>query len=126
MKYTKTTGTLLFALILGACSSFQQAAKSTPDAAHIGDTHTIVLVHGLYLTPRSWDRWKQFFEERGYTVHAPAYPHLDQEPAAMRAAHPDPVLANLSLEETSEHLRTFSEGLPEKPILIGHSMGGLL
>lgn len=126
MNYKTTTITLLLALTLGACSSFQQAAKSTPNAARIGETRTIVLVHGLYLTPRSWQQWKQFFEEQGYTVYTPTYPHLDQEPAAMRAAHPDPVLASLSLEETSEHLRTFIEGLPEKPILIGHSMGGLL
>ncbi len=125
MKYKRTTISLLLALGLGACSNFQTAVQSPPDATRIGGTRTIVLIHGLYLTPRSWDPWKEYLEERGYTVHAPAYPLFDQEPAAMRAANPDPAVAALSMNDSKAHLRAFIEKLPEKPILIGHSMGGL-
>ncbi len=115
----------VLALALTACGGFQSRAKNPKDAARIGNSKTIVFIHGLYLTPRSWAHWKTFFEERGYTVHAPAYPHFDQEPAAMRAAHPDPKIAALTLEDSKAHLRAFIKKLPEKPILIGHSMGGM-
>ena len=35
---------------------------------------TIVLIHGLWMTPRSWERWIPRYESRGYRVVAPAYP----------------------------------------------------
>ena len=126
MNFKSTMIASLLALALGACSSgVATEAKIPADGARIGDSRTIVFIHGLYPTPRSWNHWKTFFEARGYTVHAPAYPHFDQDPAAMRAAHPDPAVAALDLEDSKAHLRTFIEGLPERPILIGHSMGGL-
>ncbi|MEQ9363930.1 MAG: alpha/beta fold hydrolase [Leptospirales bacterium] len=126
MNYNKTIFLpVLLALALGACGNFQNATRSPVDALRIGDSRTIVLIHGLYLTPRSWDHWKKFFQGRGYTVHAPAYPRFDQDPAAMRAAHPDPAVAALSMKDSKASLRAFIEDLPEKPILIGHSMGGL-
>lgn len=115
----------LLALTLGACSNFKSAVRDPAGAPRIGDSKTLVLIHGLYLTPRSWDAWKAYFETRGFTVHAPAYPLFDQDPANMRAAHPDPAVAALSLADSKAKLREFIEQLPEKPILIGHSFGGL-
>ena len=49
----------------------------TPDAAPAAQKPTIVLVHGLWLTPLSWEGWKQRFESKGYTVLAPAWPGLE-------------------------------------------------
>ena len=54
---------------------------------------TIVLVHGLWMTPRSWQHWVDHYEQRGFTVLAPAYPGFEIEVEALRA---DPsVIADL-------------------------------
>ena len=52
-----------------------------------GDTapNTIVLIHGFWVTPRSWEHWKQHYEAKGYSVLAPAYPGFEVEVEALRA-----------------------------------------
>ncbi|WP_438028672.1 esterase/lipase family protein [Sorangium sp. So ce233] len=45
---------------------------------------TIVLIHGLWMTPRSWERWVEHYEQRGFKVLAPAYPGLEGRRAARR------------------------------------------
>lgn len=87
---------------------------------------TIVLIHGLYVTRSSWDPWIKYFEAKGYRVIAPGYPGLEGDAAAIRAKHPDPALAALTLTAVTEHYRTVLRGLEEKPIVVGHSMGGLI
>lgn len=88
-------------------------------------SRTIVFVHGLFQNPKSWTEWKKFFEAKGYTCHAIAYPFHEGEPADLRA-HIDPKLSTLTFMEVVTHLSRFIDSLPEKPILIGHSIGGLL
>ena len=56
----------------------QLATGGTPD--------TIVLIHGLYLTSRSWEHWVKRYESRGYTVLAPAWPGFEGEVEALRAS----------------------------------------
>lgn len=85
---------------------------------------TIVLIHGLWVTPRSWEDWKQRYEAKGYTVLTPAYPGFEVEVEALRA-DPD-VIARLTVPETVAHLAGIIEGLPKPPILMGHSFGGIL
>ncbi len=109
---------------LAACAGGQKQAPAS--AAQIGKTRTIVLIHGLYLTPKSWEEWKPLLEGRGYKVHAPAYPLLDGNPSEIRAKNPDPALAALTLEQVKGVYRDYIRKLDEKPILIGHSMGGLI
>jgi len=48
-----------------------------PDTAPAARKPAIVLIHGLWLTPLSWEGWKQRFESKGYTVLAPAWPGLE-------------------------------------------------
>jgi pimeloyl-ACP methyl ester carboxylesterase len=86
----------------------------------------VILIHGLYLTPACWDEWRRYLEGRGFKVLTPAYPGLSGDPAAIRARHPDPNLARLTLPEVLQSYRDIIAGLDEKPILIGHSMGGLI
>ena len=40
---------------------------------------TVMLIHGLWMTPRSWEHWVKFYEARGCTVLTPAYPGLEVE-----------------------------------------------
>ena len=51
---------------------------------------TIVLIHGFWVTPRSWEHWKKYYEAKGYTVLTPAYPGFEVEVEALRA-DPTPI-----------------------------------
>ncbi|HEY9258521.1 alpha/beta hydrolase [Chitinophaga sp.] len=87
---------------------------------------TIVFITGCFVHNSGWDTWKTFFEQRGYTTHAPAWPFKEAPPAVLRSRHPDPDIASLRLVQVMDHYADFIKKLPEKPILIGHSFGGLL
>jgi hypothetical protein len=53
---------------------------------------TVVLVHGFWVTPRSWEKWIERYEGRGYRVLAPAYPGFEVEVEALRE-DPSPIEA---------------------------------
>src|SRR3954463_14546342 len=84
----------------------------------------IVLIHGLWLTSRSWEGWKQRFEQRGHEVLVPAWPRMEREVEALRR---DPSVMNgLGLAEVIEHYARIVRRLDPPPIIMGHSTGGLL
>jgi len=85
---------------------------------------TIVLVHGLWMTPRSWENWVEHYEAKGYRVIAPAYPGFEVEVEALRE-NPQ-VIADATVPETVDHLATVVEGCEKRPIIMGHSFGGTL
>ena len=85
---------------------------------------TIVLVHGLWMTPRSWEDWKAHYEAKGFTVLTPAYPGFEIEVEALREN--TDVIATVTVPETVEHIAAQIEALPEPPIIMGHSFGGAL
>ncbi|MFI6743249.1 esterase/lipase family protein [Nonomuraea sp. NPDC050451] len=80
---------------------------------------TVVLVHGLWMTPRSWENWVEHYEAKGLTV-----PGFEIEVEALRE-NPD-VIAKLTVPETVDHLAGVIEAVPTPPISIGHSFGGTL
>jgi pimeloyl-ACP methyl ester carboxylesterase len=83
-----------------------------------------VLVHGFWVTPRSWENWKAHYEAKGYRVLTPAYPGFDVEVEALNS---DPtVIAELTLPKIMEHLESVVGPLDQPPVLIGHSAGGTL
>jgi pimeloyl-ACP methyl ester carboxylesterase len=84
----------------------------------------IVLIHGLWMTPRSWEHWKERYERSGYDVLTPAYPGFEVEVEALRE-DPSPI-ANLTVPDTVAHLESVIRGLDRPPFLMGHSYGGLL
>lgn len=86
---------------------------------------TIVFVHGLFQNPKSWDAWKQYFHARDYICHAPPYPYHEGYPRELRE-NIDARLGALTFKQVTEQLSRFVDKLPEKPILVGHSMGGLV
>ncbi len=87
-------------------------------------TDTIVLIHGLWVTPRAWEKWVEYYENKGYRVLAPAYPGLEVEVEALRE-DPSPIEA-LTVPAIVEHLENIVGELDSPPIIMGHSMGGLL
>ena len=82
----------------------------------------IVLVHGFWVTPRSWEDWIAHYEAKGYTVHAPAYPGFDVEVEALNA-DPTPV-EDLRVDAIIDRFETLIKGLEAPPIIMGHSAGG--
>ncbi|MDC0713843.1 alpha/beta hydrolase [Stigmatella sp. ncwal1] len=84
-----------------------------------------MLIHGAWLTPASWEPFRAHYEARGFTVIAPAWPYLDRPITELRA-NPDPRLARLNLKDIADHYEAQIRALPEKPILMGHSFGGLI
>ncbi|WP_136517502.1 alpha/beta hydrolase [Cellulomonas telluris] len=85
---------------------------------------TIVLVHGLWMTPRSWEHWVPYYEEKGFTVLTPGYPGFEVEVEGLRE---DPErIARLTVPEVVDHLAQVVESTPTPPIIIGHSFGGTL
>jgi len=90
------------------------SATTTPD--------TIVLIHGFWVTPRSWEHWVRHYEARGYRVLAPGYPGFEVEVEALNA-DPKPI-EDLTVPAIIEHLEAVIGALESPPILIGHSAGG--
>jgi pimeloyl-ACP methyl ester carboxylesterase len=84
--------------------------------------NTIVLIHGFWVTPRSWEHWKQHYEAKGYTVLTPAYPGFEVEVEALRA-DPTPI-EQLEVSDIIDMLEKLIGGLDRPPIIMGHSAGG--
>jgi pimeloyl-ACP methyl ester carboxylesterase len=88
-------------------------------------TKTIVLIHGLFVNNTSWKQWKTFFEAKGYTVYAPANPGHEGAPSALREkVHPQ--LTETGFEDVVMNIVKLIDTLPEKPIVVGHSLAGLV
>jgi pimeloyl-ACP methyl ester carboxylesterase len=96
----------------------------SPSTDPLATNPTIVLIHGLWMTPRSWEHWKERYEGRGYEVLTPAYPGFEVEVEALRE-DPTPI-AEASLPDTIAQLESLIRGLDRPPFLMGHSFGGLL
>ena len=84
----------------------------------------VVFVHGLWLLPSSWDRWATLFEEAGFTALTPGWPD-DPETVAEANAHPE-VMANKTVGQVADHFAEIARKLTQRPVVIGHSFGGLL
>ncbi len=85
---------------------------------------TIVFTHGLFVNPTSWNNWKTYFENKGYTCYAPANPYHEGNPKDLRKNF-SKNLADVGFEEVVTNVAKLIDTLPEKPIVIGHSLGGL-
>jgi pimeloyl-ACP methyl ester carboxylesterase len=84
----------------------------------------IAFVHGLWLLPNSWDRWRTLAEEQGYATVAPGWP---DDPATVAEANEHPeVFAHKSVGDIADHVQEVVAGLDQKPAVVGHSFGGLL
>jgi len=83
---------------------------------------TIVLIHGFWVTPRCWEHWIPYYEQKGFRVLAPAYPGFEVEVEALNRDSA-PVVA-LTLPKILASLQALVSGLASPPILMGHSAGG--
>ncbi|PJJ85035.1 alpha/beta hydrolase [Mucilaginibacter auburnensis] len=89
-------------------------------------TKTIVFITGAFVSSDCWNEWKAYFEEKGYATISPAWPYKDAPACTLRERHPDADIASQRLANLTAYFTSIVKQLPEKPILIGHSMGGLI
>jgi pimeloyl-ACP methyl ester carboxylesterase len=87
---------------------------------------TIIFIHGMYMNNVCWEQWIKYFQVIGYKCLAPAWPGRDQPIDLLRNRHPDSKLGELKLSSVVEKYTDTVKSLDDKPILIGHSMGGLV
>lgn len=84
----------------------------------------VVFIHGLWLHADSWKPWLEWFRVAGYDPIAPGWPG-EPDTVAEANAHPER-LANVGIDEVVAHYAGIIRALPEKPVVIGHSFGGLV
>ncbi|MBN8216279.1 MAG: alpha/beta hydrolase [Spirochaetes bacterium] len=87
---------------------------------------TLLFIHGMYMNPKCWENWRDHFQAEGFQCLAPGWPGRDLPVDTLRKKHPDPVLGGLRLKDVVDHFTDRILTLHEMPILIGHSMGGLV
>jgi non-heme chloroperoxidase len=94
------------------------------DQANATGRIPVVFIHGLWLLPSSWDRWCPVFDQAGYAPLCPGWP---DDPDTVQQAVADPeVFANKTVGQVADHYGAIIGRLSRKPVLVGHSFGGLL
>lgn len=94
------------------------------DAANSSGRRPVVFLHGLWALPNNWEHWVKPFEDAGYAVLTPGWPD-DPVTVAEARAHPE-VFARKTVAQMVDHLAGFVGRLETKPVLVGHSFGGML
>jgi pimeloyl-ACP methyl ester carboxylesterase len=84
-----------------------------------------VLIHGAWVTADCWENFRSYFESQGHTCVVPAWPHVERSVSELRDA-PDPQLKHTTIKSLVDHFAHQIKAMPEPPILIGHSFGGLI
>jgi len=108
-------------LLLLLTATLSSAHKNTENM--IERSKTIVFIHGLFMNADSWAEWEKYFENKKYKCIIPEYPYHKGKPSDLRENIPSE-LGKLELQDIVKHYEDIILQLDEKPILIGHSMGG--
>jgi len=84
----------------------------------------VVFVHGLWLLPSSWENWASLFEQEGFVTLTPGWP---DDPATVAEArqHPE-VFADKGISKIADYEQAIIRRLRRRPVIVGHSFGGLL
>jgi pimeloyl-ACP methyl ester carboxylesterase len=94
------------------------------ERANTSGRRPVVFVHGLWLLGGSWDRWREVFEQAGYSTLAPGWPD-DPDNVAEARKRPD-VFAKKTVKQVVDHHLGIIQRLKEKPAILGHSTGGMI
>jgi len=86
----------------------------------------VVFVHGMFMTSLCWEDWLPRFEKAGHHATALEWPGRTAAVSELRVRHPDPAVGRLSLTAIVDDHAARVAAMPEPPVLIGHSMGGLV
>jgi pimeloyl-ACP methyl ester carboxylesterase len=98
--------------------------RNEVDQANRSGRTPVAFIHGLWLLPSSWDRWRRLFEDAGYATLAPSWPD-DPNTVDEANRHPE-VFAHKTVGQVADHVEAVVKLLERKPAVVGHSFGGLL
>ncbi|PJJ61370.1 alpha/beta hydrolase [Compostimonas suwonensis] len=84
----------------------------------------VIFIHGLWMHSSSWDNWVELFRANGFDAQAPGWPG-DSATVAESNANPE-AIAGVGIDQVVEHYAGVIRSLGSKPVLIGHSFGGLI
>lgn len=105
-------------------ASISERESREIEAANASGNTPVVFIHGLWLLPGSWAKWADFFRQAGY---APLTPDWPDDPETVEEARANPgLLAKKTLKQIADHTAEVVNALDRKPVLVGHSTGGLL
>jgi non-heme chloroperoxidase len=94
------------------------------EAANASGKTPVVFIHGLWLLASSWEAWAGAFEAAGYAPVCPGWP---DDPETVEEARKDPqVLAGKGVGQVADYFAEVIGALERKPVVVGHSFGGLL
>jgi pimeloyl-ACP methyl ester carboxylesterase len=89
-------------------------------------SQSVLFITGAFVSHTCWNEWRTYFETKGYTTIAPPWPHKDAPAEALRNRQPDAAIASNRLAVLTDYYAEIVKKMPGKPILIGHSIGGLM
>jgi pimeloyl-ACP methyl ester carboxylesterase len=105
-------------------ASISERENREIQAANASGHTPVVFIHGLWLLPGSWANWADLFTQAGY---APLTPDWPDDPETVEQARANPhVLAGKTLKQVADHTTDIIKALDSKPVVMGHSTGGLL
>src|ERR1700733_630308 len=87
-------------------------------------SNPVIFIHGLWIHSSAWQPWLDLFESRGYSVSAPGWPG-DAQTVAETREHPE-AMNDIGIAEMVDHYAELIGTPATKPILVGHSFGGLI
>ena len=99
-------------------------ATDEEDACVTENQTPVVFIHGLWLHASSWGPWLEAFRAAGYEPSAPGWPGTPDTVEAARASVE--TIAGKGISDVVDHYTQIIRGLAAKPIVIGHSFGGLI
>src|SRR5690242_287020 len=88
------------------------------------DPTPVIFIHGLWLHATSWSGWQDAFRDAGYETSAPGWPG-DPDTVEEARANPESI-ADHGIDDVVAHYAGLISALPVKPILVGHSFGGMI
>ena len=87
---------------------------------------TVMLISGAFVTSEGWGDWKKYFEEKGYDVIVPEWPYKSGPVNVLRERYKEDMTMEYDLKKIVDYHADLIDKMPQKPILIGHSFGGLI
>ena len=105
-------------------ASISEREQREIEAANASGNVPVLFIHGLWLLPSSWASWADLFRQAGYAPLTPDWPD-DPETVEQSRENPD-ILARKTLEQVADHTTEIISALDKKPVVMGHSTGGLL
>jgi pimeloyl-ACP methyl ester carboxylesterase len=105
-------------------TSISERESREIEAANASGKTPVVFIHGLWVLPSSWNLWADFFQGTGFVPLTPDWP---DDPATVEEARANPtVLAAKTLKQIADHTTEIINALNMKPVVMGHSTGGLV